>query len=106
MARFSNRSLEGEILIDHRDSPGMTPAQAGSWLAVAGGTAYESAIYTCGHCRFMVVIEPKRTRQRAWCGACAQYLCDDCEGIRHVTLRCHSAAQRRDQCLEARERMS
>ena len=82
----SKRSREGEIVIDHRASPGLTPAQvAGFAPAVAKGELYESAVVVCGHCDAAVILEPKRTRDRGWCPKCDRYTCDDCEALRAKT---------------------
>lgn len=103
---FSKRSLEGEIVIDHRASPGLTRAQVGAVDApvVAGGTVYESAIYTCSHCQFAVVINPKRTRERGYCPKCDRYVCDECERLRVKTFECHSVARQFDEIQNAIER--
>jgi len=90
MARFSKRSLEGEILIDHRASPGLTPEQMAGFDSpiVAGGDIYESPLITCGHCRTAVVLNPQRTRDRGYCQKCDHYLCDECEYVRVLTFEC------------------
>ena len=96
----SKRSLEGEIWVDHRESPGISPQQAaGGWLSVAGGQQYESAVYTCGHCRMLLLSDPLRTISHEWCAGCDHYLCYRCMALRHRTLRCDSAAARRDRFL-------
>ena len=105
MSRFSKRSLEGELLIDHSASPGLTPEQAAGFsVAVAGGEVYESAINTCAHCQAMVVINPQRTRDRGYCAKCDKYLCDECGYRLHVTLTCDSVARRLDRAYEEAER--
>ncbi len=102
---FSKRSLEGEILIDHRASPGLTPEEAGPLSpAVGKGEVFESAIVTCSHCQTTIVLNPNRTRDRGYCGKCDRYLCDGCEFVRVKTLACHSMAKRFDQLGEQIER--
>jgi len=77
---FSKRSREGEILIDHRCSPGLP--------SVPQGQIFESAVIVCGHCQFAVILMPLRTRERGWCSKCDKYLCDDCTETLRVTLEC------------------
>jgi hypothetical protein len=104
--RHSKRSLEGEILIDHSASPGLTPADvAGTNIpAVGKGQIYESAVIICSHCQCAVIIEPKRTRERGWCSKCDRYLCDDCGLEMHRTLECKSVDRRIDEMLEVLDR--
>jgi hypothetical protein len=82
---------EGVLLIDHRDSPGITPGQARAAgrevPVVAGGALYESATVTCLHCNAVVVLNPKRTRPRHYCWHCDGYICDGCEAAK-ATLGC------------------
>jgi hypothetical protein len=103
--RRSKRSLEGEILIDHRASPGLTPQQLeGFGLAVPGGEVYESAVYTCSHCTCAVVINPQRTRERGWCAKCDKYLCDECALQMKLSHECRNAKRRLDVAHDAIER--
>lgn len=106
--RRSKRSLEGEILIDHRASPGLPPEVA-EWAdlppeAVQGGHVFESPIITCGHCQDTVVLRPDRTRERGWCPHCDHYICDACTAHLHLTLRCRPIQQQLDEVYEAIER--
>ena len=59
---------EGELVIDHRDSPGT--------VAVTAGELYESATIVCAHCGVTVVLNPQRTRARGYCAKCDHYVCD------------------------------
>ncbi len=103
--RHSKRSLEGELLIDHRASPGLTPEQLdGFGIAVPGGQTYESAVYTCSHCQFAVVINPERSRPRAWCARCDKYICDECAFRMTRTLECRSFERRLDRLHDEIER--
>ena len=106
MSRFSKRSLEGELLIDHRASPGLTPEHVGAFdaPAVAKGDVYESPVLVCSHCQYAIVMNPQRTRERGWCSKCDQYLCDDCTQLMHVTLECRSFERRKDEILNLAER--
>lgn len=87
---FSKRSLEGEFMIDHRNSPGLTAEDLAGFPspAVAGGELYESALITCGHCRSVVILNPNRSRERGYCPKCDRYMCDECEFLRAQTFAC------------------
>lgn len=78
----SLRKHDGYLLIDHRASPGLPadiaqavnldPKQCGE------GQVLEAATLSCSHCRCVVVINPLRTRERAYCAKCDHYICDLC----------------------------
>jgi hypothetical protein len=73
----------GEIVIDHRASPGLPEdiaRQAGyDPLLCREGKMYEQATLTCSHCRNVVVKNPFRTRDRHYCQKCSgHYICDIC----------------------------
>lgn len=105
---FSKRSLEGELVIDHRASPGLTAEDVGTFdtPTVPKGTLYESAVAVCGHCSYAIILEPKRTRERGWCSKCDRYLCDDCSRVLATTLQCRSIKQQIDQLHDLAERGS
>jgi len=69
---FSKRSLEGELIIDHRAEDGVPGLPR----------LFEAPIATCSHCQAGVVMNPLRTRARAWCHTCDRYICDRCDAIR------------------------
>lgn len=75
---------EGYLFVDHRASPGLPDDMALSMgLPVGGGQGLlEAATYTCSHCNRVVIIEPKRTRERAYCPKCDHLICDRCGAIR------------------------
>lgn len=77
---YSKKSHEGYLLIDHSASPGTA--------GVGEGSRFEAATYTCFHCQKIVVIHPRRTRDRGYCGKCDHYVCDGCEDIRVKTGEC------------------
>lgn len=105
--RLSKRSLEGEIFIDHRASPGISPGQAVGPLeapAVARGEVYESGLVVCSHCQAAVILHPKRDRERGWCAKCDKYVCDDCAEQQAITLECRSFERRFEQLHNEIER--
>lgn len=92
------RSLEGELLIDHRNSPGV-PAElliASGLPPEAGRGVYESATYTCHHCQSIVVMNPQRTRERHVCRGCMHVICDGCAEEKARTLQCVTFNQKVD----------
>ena len=105
MGRFSKRSLEGYLMIDHRNSPGLTAEDLAGFQSpvVPGGELYESATNTCGHCMAEVVLNPERTRARGYCPKCDQYLCDACEYVRVRTFECQDYDRKLDDLQRALE---
>lgn len=85
---LTKRSQEGVILIDHRNSPGISPefmrANNLSGPAVEGGKVYESAVVVCKHCGTDVILNPNRSRDREYCRACDGYVCDKCGLLRKL----------------------
>jgi hypothetical protein len=78
---------EGELFVDHRASPGLTPKQAraaGMPSGVAGeGTLFEAATIQCTHCQQIAIKNPFRDRERAFCMQCGgAYICDFCDAER------------------------
>ena len=71
---------EGYLLIDNRESPGVSAElvhQSGKAAPVVGrNQTFESATVTCCHCNAVVILNPDRTRPRAYCAKCDQYHCD------------------------------
>ncbi len=101
---FSKRSLEGYILIDHRESPGITPedvAHVPGAIAVGKGQLFESAFVSCSHCSSLIVLNPDRSRERGHCRKCDEYICDLCTEELFNTGICRSRAQIIDELLEA-----
>lgn len=74
------RSQEAYILIDHRNSPGITPefARKTGTPCVGAGETFESAMIVCCHCGSDVILNPDRSREREWCRICDAYSCDSC----------------------------
>jgi hypothetical protein len=81
----------GYLLVDHRESPGLTPedvAHVPDAIAVGKGEVLERDIKQCSHCQRGVVLEPNRVRSRGYCPKCDHYVCDQCEAIRAKTGDC------------------
>lgn len=87
---FSERSLEGYLMIDHRESPGLDHPLLGP------GSFLEAPTRNCSHCERLVVLNPRRNRERARCRKCFKYLCDGCGTTHKLTGECYSMAQRID----------
>ena len=74
---------EGELVIDHRASPGLPPELAlrlGLPPRYTGeGAIFEAAILRCNHCSTPQIKNPLRTRPRYNCVHCGGlYVCDPC----------------------------
>lgn len=83
------RSFEGEVVVDHRASPGLPehiarlagydPKQVGE------GKVFEAATLTCSHCGQRFIKNTWRIRERATCLHCRnQYICDFCDQARRA----------------------
>jgi hypothetical protein len=73
----------GEIVVDHRASPGLPEdiaRAAGYEPRLCGeGKVYEAATMGCAHCTNVVLKNPLRTRDRHYCAKCSgAYICDPC----------------------------
>lgn len=103
------RELEGELLIDHRNSPGV-PAEllhAAGLPTEAGRGVYEAPIYTCGHCQagvFVVVTAFGGREKRYVCGGCKHVLCDACAKQKSLTGICTPFEAKIDAYLESVEK--
>jgi len=81
----------GYLEIDHRDSPGLTPADVAhlpGTLAIGAGERLERDVQTCSHCQRGVALNPGRVRARAFCPKCHHYICDACNAIRVKSGAC------------------
>jgi hypothetical protein len=99
----SKRRHEGYLLVDHRNSPGLTELQA-----IAAGRPvtshvglFEARTYRCNHCQVVVIIETKRTRARGYCSKCNHYICDTCDAIMAATGVCRTVKQIIEEIQEA-----
>lgn len=104
----SLRQHEGWMFVDNRNSQGIDDAQmlALGYPVGAGRGLYESATYTCSHCNSVVVIEPRRTRERGFCRGCNQRICDGCVAVKAQTLQCRTMAQVVDEALTAADKQA
>jgi hypothetical protein len=110
---FSKRSLEGYLLIDHTNSPGLSDGEMPLALTADGtmaelpigelraGHKLESATLTCSHCARTFIKNNQRTRPRGHCHFCQQYLCDPCDAIYAKEHQCRSVAALADRIAEA-----
>lgn len=90
----------GYFEVDHRDSPGISPADVAHlpmMTAVPGGQILKRDVKQCNHCQAGVVLEPTRVRKRAVCPKCHHYICDACEAIRVKTGTCQEFRRLLDQ---------
>lgn len=65
----SLRRHEGALLIDNR---------------LSGGACVEVPTLTCHHCHRQVIVNPLRTRERAYCPKCDHGICDPCALARKI----------------------
>jgi hypothetical protein len=77
------RKQMGELIVDHRASPGLPEdiaRLAGYDPALCReGKLYEAETMTCSHCKCVVVKSPFRIRERTYCAKCSgHYICDFC----------------------------
>lgn len=90
----SLRRIESYVQIDHRESPGFDAAMSyrlGLGRHGIGSVNYESAIVHCCGCSRGVLLNPDRSRERAYCKKCDSYLCDQCavaiqNGAPHIPI--------------------
>lgn len=87
------QDLEGELLIDHRNSPGV-PVElltAAGLPIEAGRGIYEGPIYTCGHCQrgVTVIVKAFGLREKRYvCSGCRKVLCEGCAREKTLTGVC------------------
>jgi hypothetical protein len=100
----TKRSREAYVIIDHRASPGISPeylhANGIGGPAVGAGQTFESAMISCHCCTRDVILNPNRTRERAWCMVHDAYLCDECDAVRKSRGECVSFQQKWDSWVE------
>ncbi len=100
----TQRTGEGYLQIDHRDSPGITDdeiVRLGMAIPLGHGQEnLELPILKCWHCQTMLVRNPLRVRDRGYCPGCDRYLCDLCNDKRIKTGICRPWTQVFDEIIE------
>jgi hypothetical protein len=99
----------GEIMVDHRGSPGLPPhiaRQCGFDPALTGeGKLFEAPTMTCAHCKNTVVKNKERVRERERCEKCNHYVCDFCYAAMQLPDYVHKPYEKlRDETIIAGER--
>ena len=99
---------EGELMIDHRASVGLSDADMHEMGLPSGSGKglFEAATYTCMHCKSVEIINHKRTRERAYCRGCDHYICDACGIVRALTGECRTFDQVADKLMAAAEKQA
>jgi hypothetical protein len=99
---------EGYLLIDHRNSPGITEEfirscgkDPADFLIVGEGKVLEAATLTCSHCQKVVHMSPTRKRERGSCRKCNKYICDDCNADLFLTGECKMVRAQMEKTQEA-----
>lgn len=104
----SKRRHEGYLLIDNRNNEGVSEElihSMGAGLPVGCGRGmFEAPTVTCSHCQVIVIINPDRQRERAYCRKCDHYICDNCGAALALTGVCKTFKQLIDETLEAAEK--
>ncbi len=90
--RHSLGSTFGELMVDHRASPGI-PELGRTGLM-------EMATITCTHCGVAVIMRKDRERNRHYCRACDHYICDHCATIMTVSMEHKTYNQLADEIRE------
>jgi hypothetical protein len=93
----SKRSHEGYLMIDNRESPGVSDealrAMGPALPPGAGRGMFEAPTITCSHCQTVLIVNPLRTRERAYCAKCDHYICDGCGTVLAASGVCRPFAQ-------------
>lgn len=102
----SKFSKEGYLLIDHRDSPGLSDevVHHADLPPGSGRGVFEAPTYTCSHCCRVVVLNPNRRRDREYCSKCDRYICDQCGIAMSQSGVCRPFSQICDEVREAGSR--
>jgi len=94
------KDQEGYLMIDNRNAPVPDEIVVAQGLPIGAGRGMqEFATYTCSHCQRVVVLNPERQRERAYCRGCHHLICDPCAAIRAQTLTCRTFEQVIDETL-------
>lgn len=101
MSLKSLREHEGYFMLDHSQTEGISDELiiAAGLPRGAGKGLFEAPCYTCKHCQRIVVMNPDRTRERAYCRGCDHLICDECAAVKAKTLTCRTFDQIADEIL-------
>lgn len=84
-------------MLDHRSTDGISDELVRGISPElppgAGQGMFEAPTITCSHCQVVVVINPARIRERAYCAKCNHYICDGCGAIKAQTGECKTFNQ-------------
>jgi hypothetical protein len=71
-------------MVDHRSTQGLDEAMVRMMglPSGAGCGLFEAPTITCNHCKTVFLVNPLRTRERAYCRGCDHYICDPCGAAR------------------------
>lgn len=86
----TQRAKESYLIVDNRAGPGLPGMPA----------VLEASTYTCSHCQAIVIVNPQRTRERAFCRKCDHYICDECGIVAQHSLFHRPFAQVADEAQE------
>ena len=96
---FSKRSNAASVLIDHRNSPGVSVEfiranhLEGKTPIVGAGAVFESAMKICHGCGGDIILNPDRSNDPVYCQQHDGYLCDNCALRRQIKGYCKPWAQ-------------
>lgn len=62
---------------------------------------FEAKIIQCSHCQQGLIVNPLRTRERAYCSKCDHYICDKCKAVAVATGECKTFKQLADEVQES-----
>lgn len=104
-----SRRHEGYLMIDNRNAsvPDEVVREAGLPEGANRGL-WETATYTCNHCKVVVVKNPNRSKDkpRVYCRKCNHFICDGCGVTMSFTSKCVTFEQLADEVREAAERQT
>jgi hypothetical protein len=105
----SKRSHEGYLMIDHRHTAGvpddiLQADRSNPLPKGAGRGLFEAPTYTCSHCQTVVILNPLRNRERAYCRKCDHYICDTCGVTLSLTSQCRTFKQIIDEVQETADK--
>ncbi len=99
----SKLSKDGYLMIDHRATYMPVPEDVLRQCNLppqAGKGLFETRTYTCSHCEYIVIMNPERTRERAYCRGCDSYICDACGAKRALDFTCKTYKQIADELMQ------